>query len=262
MAGTGVLLIGHGTRSAAGIRCVERLCELVADRLPGFVVSYCFLELHDRDIGRILEELIGQGVSQVATVPLLLFAAGHAKSDIPRECLAAASGRVQLVQADAFGCHPALVALSQQRYLDAVGQLPAIESGETCLLLVGRGSHDAQATAEMHRFAELRRQQLPGVDVEVAFIAMASPAIAEAIGGIREKGYRRVVVQPHLLFPGELFDQLGQLVQKQRAGATACEWHLVPVLAGDLGEGGPADQLLVDVVSDRAGTAAQQLSLD
>ena len=255
MSQLGVLLVGHGTRSEAGIGCVEQLRRLVAERMPDRPVEHCFLELHERSIRTGLENLIAAGARQVAVVPLLLFAAGHAKSDIPRECLAAADSRVDLHQAEALGCHAALIELSQLRYLQTASLPEGNSPPKSCLLLVGRGSHDAQATESMHHFAALRRDRMAGLAVEVAFIAMARPSLSEMVESIARQGYERVIVQPHLLFPGDLFDQLEAVVAKQRLIARGCEWLLTPLLAGDLGRGGPADQLLVEAVVDRAKTA-------
>jgi len=252
MSQSGVLLVGHGTRAAAGIRCVEQLGRLVAERMPQLVVRHCFLELHERTIARAIDDLAAEGIKQLVVVPVLLFAAGHAKSDIPDEYLAAAAGRLEIRQADVFGCHPALVELSHQRYLQTVGPDKAAEAGGTCLLLVGRGSYDAQATAEMNQFAELRRVRIPGVEVQVAYIAMARPSVADAIGSLAVSNFERIVVQPHLLFPGDLFEQLHALVKSQSRGATKQCWQLSPLLAGDLGEGGLADRLLIDAIVDRA----------
>ena len=259
MAEIGILLVGHGTRSSAGTRCVEFLRNLVADRSPQLAVSHCFLELHEKTIERGLSELTKQGVSKVAVAPLLLFAAGHAKADIPREAADAAAPHLQLCQADALGCHPALVELSQRRYREAVDSSPEISPEQTCLLLVGRGSYDDEATAELRKFADLRRSQLPGVTIQVAFIAMAQPSVAEALERLSGSGFKRVVVQPHLLFPGELLDNLAALVNKQQSNALARQWILTPALAHDLGAGGPADTLLVTTVLQRAAAALQTL---
>jgi hypothetical protein len=67
-------------------------------------------------------------------------------------------------------------------------------------------------------------------------------------------------VQPHLLFPGELLDNLATLVVNQQVENSGTDWRMAPPLAGDLGKGGPADQLLVNVVVDRARTALPRLA--
>lgn len=260
MSRTGLLLVGHGTRNAAGIACVEALRNLVAERLAEVVVRHAFLELHEQTVQRGVAELLEEGVASAAAAPLLLFSAGHAKSDIPREIAAAALGRIEFQQADALGCHQALVELSQRRFLETVDGLPPVAASESCLLLVGRGSYDAQATAQMHRFAELRRQQLAGQTVEVAFIAMAQPAVQDTARELASRGFRRIVVQPHLLFPGELLDNLAALVADQQADEAGIDWRMTPPLAADIGQQGPADRLLVDAVIDRAQAALQRLA--
>lgn len=261
MSQTGVLLVGHGTRSAAGIGCVQRLGRLVAERMPQQTVRHCFLELHDQSIGWAIDELAAVGVQRLAVVPVLLFAAGHARSDIPEQCRASAVGRMELQQADVLGCHPALVELSHRRFLETLSPAESVVPGKTCLLLVGRGSYDAEATAEMRRFAERRQDRLPGVDVQVAFIAMAKPAVAEAIENLAASDFEQIVVQPHLLFPGELFDGLRQRVLQQAQIPSKQQWRLAPLLAGDLGSGDIADRLLVDAIVDRAADALSRFGV-
>lgn len=251
MTQSGLLLVGHGTRSAAGTRCVERLRELVADRLPDRTVRHCFLELNELSTARGVAELVALGSRRIVVSPLLLFSAGHAKSDIPREVAAAMPADAEVHQAAALGCHPAIVELSQRRYEEATIPLTAVNALKTCLLLVGRGSYDAEAIAEMHRFASLRRDRMKGEQVEVAFIAMATPKVSDALHELAQQGWERVVVQPHLLFPGELLDNLTQLVAELRRQRPQTEWVLTAPLAADLGDGGPANRLLVDAVVGR-----------
>ena len=52
-------------------------------RLPGVLVEYGYLEFADPVIHAGLEKLRGQGVARILAAPAMLFAAGHAKNDIP-----------------------------------------------------------------------------------------------------------------------------------------------------------------------------------
>src|SRR5258707_5141020 len=78
----GLLLVGHGTRDAAGLDefavVVERVRVAASEPVEG-----CFLELARPTIGEGLARLVDRGVRRVTVVPVLLFAAGHAKRDIP-----------------------------------------------------------------------------------------------------------------------------------------------------------------------------------
>ena len=198
------------------------------------------------------------------TLPLLLFAAGHIKRDVPGEVERAleVSGRcdVERVQAGHLGCHESLVELSKMRMLEAVvvGTVPtaaeldvAGTAHPTFLLLVARGSIDAEATAEMHQFAALRQAQNPSLRVEVAFLAMARPNLEEQLTKIVAGGFRRVIVQPHFLFAGELVERIrGQIVEMSRKHPEI-EWNTAQPLADPPGIEGLASKLLANVILNR-----------
>jgi len=201
------------------------------------------------------------GVEQMVVVPLLLFAAGHAKRDIPAalkpDAPAKASGSIsslalQASIADPLGCEPEIMELSHQRFDAAITGRLQISPKETCLLLIGRGSSDESATAAMHDFARLRRaMEGGGMPTEVAFLAKARPSLADQLPRIAAQGFRRVIVQPHFLFAGEL----AASVERQVATATAefpqTEWLLAPLLADLPSVNGSGTELLAKVIYER-----------
>src|SRR5436190_70542 len=82
-AGLGLLLVGHGTRDSAGLAEFRELHRLLVERAGELPVESCFLELAEPNISAGIEALLARGVRQIVVAPLLLFAAGHAKRDIP-----------------------------------------------------------------------------------------------------------------------------------------------------------------------------------
>jgi sirohydrochlorin ferrochelatase len=133
-------------------------------------------------------------------------------------------------------------------------------AAHTCLLLVGRGSHDDSATAEMHEFARLRQQGLetaarqeprPLVKVEVAFLAMAHPLLQKQLAKLVCQGYRRVIVQPHLLFYGELVESIERQVAEMAAGQPDTTWIVTPPLADLPGIVTRATESIQKVILDR-----------
>ena len=209
----------------------------------------CFLEFAQPNIAAGLSALAARGARSVVVVPAILFAAGHIRRDIPAAVAAAATEHLQLVvrQAEHLGCHEALVALSEKRFAETPGGAHPASAADTQLVLVGRGSLDPEATAEMLRFAEVRsaRAELPGVTV--GFLSMAEPPLAEALATAATKSPRRIVVQPHLLFGGVLLTRLGDVVQTLAAQHPRIEWCISPHLG--------ADPLLVQALVERAGRA-------
>src|SRR4051812_42479918 len=90
----------------------------MAPRTP---VAACYLELAEPSIAQGIEQLIARGVRQVVVLPLLLFAAGHAKEDVPTAVHACQGNYpgVEFTFASHLGCHERLLQLSAQRFGEA-----------------------------------------------------------------------------------------------------------------------------------------------
>lgn len=245
------MLIGHGTRQSAGREEFLEAVELVRRRLPQKNIEPAFLELCEPDIPTAMSRLVSAGATRIVAHPVLLFAAGHARRDIPEALAVAASQHphVEVRQAPHLGCHPALIELSKQRFLEAFAEcdVQAPGSAETPAgvpapsrrvgwLMVGRGSSDASALAEMQAFVDLRLRQTPVFRAETCFLAVAQPRLEEAIERMAESDATHVVVQPHLLFFGELMAHVRAAVEAaQRRGDKV--WRAADHL-------GPAPQLV------------------
>jgi len=189
------------------------------------------------------------GVERMVVVPLLLFAAGHAKRDIPaalRPSLA-----LQASIADPLGCEPEILELSHRRFGEATAGRSPIPPEATCLLLVGRGSSDESATAAMHEFARRRQAMEGGMPLAVAFLAKARPSLAEQLPQIAGLGYRRIIVQPHLLFVGELSSSVERQVATAATEFPHSEWLVAPLLADPPSVRGIGTELLARVICER-----------
>jgi len=246
MPSTALVIIGHGTRDLQGVAEFRQLVAMVAAARADWIVEPCFLELAPPDVPAGLDRAVERGAERVVALPLLLFAAGHAKRDVP-ELLKAARRRhpgVHFAQASHLGCHPSLIELSVARYREAAAGLAA---EKRVLLLIGRGSYDATANAEMAQFARLRFEAEPVGWYEVAFTAMAAPLLEQAIPVVAAMPFEEVVVQPHLLFAGELAERVRAAVAAARDRFPDRRWTCLDHL-------GPAP-LLVNAILERADAA-------
>jgi sirohydrochlorin cobaltochelatase len=204
------LLVGHGTRNVRGLAEFHETVKLVADKANGRKVRHAFLELAEPSIHTAIQDLYDAGFRQVVVVPVLLFAAGHAKRDIPTAVSGAAQACPGLScrSATHLGCHPKVIELARRRYQAARDQLGGCDT----LVLVGRGSQEESATAEMLQFARILTENIAAHAIEVAFVAMAEPRLDAVLARVGEAPQARVVVQPHLLFQGEILDEVQQSV--------------------------------------------------
>jgi sirohydrochlorin ferrochelatase len=248
---TGLLLVGHGSREPAGRDEFLDAARLVAERAGASPLEGCFLEFAEPTIAQGFAALALGGPRRIVVVPVLLFAAGHAKRDIPAAVAAAAADYSDIaVHASAhLGCHDAILELSRLRYDEALTLRSHVAVDDTLLVMVGRGSHDDDATAEMRRIVELRCQATPVRRALTCFVAMAEPSLTSALDEAAASGAKRIVVQPHLLFGGVLLDRIAHEVADYAARSTHLEW----VTTGHLG----ASMLLAEAV---LGRAAQTLS--
>src|SRR5690606_20251254 len=127
------------------------------------VVEPCFLELASPDISAGVARLAGCGAQRWVVTPALLFAAAHAKRDIPELVTQAirelSLDGVEWAMAEPLACHEELLEHSAQRFREAIPD--AAEPQATQVIMVGRGTSDVEAIAEFRRFTELRAKRTP-----------------------------------------------------------------------------------------------------
>ena len=237
----GILLVGHGTRDQTGTDQFFQLGRAM-DKLTDHWVQPCLLEFQSPTIDQGWRLLMDKGVDHVHVAPLLLFAAGHAKSDIPDEVQKAATGTpINWDQCRPLSRSPEIVELVCKR-IEQVAAARSLVPDQTAVLMVGRGSHDPCARSDMRVLTEVVRRRQPAFAFETAFYAMTTPKVPETLDAIAESGrYKTILVQPHLLFQGRLYDAIDQQCRQ------ADERHAnVRVLCGDYL--GPCDAVAAAVL--------------
>ncbi len=81
---TGVMICGHGSRSQAAVDEFAVLAQKLPALLPAdWMVDYGYLEFANPVIRDGLDRLREAGCERILAVPGMLFAAMHAKNDIP-----------------------------------------------------------------------------------------------------------------------------------------------------------------------------------
>jgi sirohydrochlorin cobaltochelatase len=194
----GLVIVGHGSADPEGAAQFLDLVRRVGKRLAPVPVGGGFIELSAPPLAEAVAELVADGSRALVAVPLMLVAAGHAKGDVPAALhrerhrhpgLRVAYGRP-------LGPHPALLTLLRER----LGR----SGPDTTVLLVGRGSTDPDANAEVAKVARLLAETTPVAGVEYAFVSLAVPGVAAGLDRCRRLGARQVVVLPYFLFTGVL----------------------------------------------------------
>ncbi|QPP09503.1 sirohydrochlorin chelatase [Streptomyces bathyalis] len=212
-----LLLVGHGTRDDEDAEDFRSFVGEIASRSPEIPVAGGSLELSP-PLTDSVAELVGRGVTDFVAVPLMLVSDGRAQGDIPA-ALAREEERhpgTSLRCARPLGPHPQLLSLLERRVEEALDggtgtegpapRSPGDRAGTT-VLLVGRGSTDPHANAEVHRTARLLWEGRGYAGVEVAFVSLAAPDVASGLDRCRKLGAKKVVILPYVLFAGVLTER-------------------------------------------------------
>ncbi|WP_328654089.1 uroporphyrinogen-III C-methyltransferase [Micromonospora sp. NBC_00330] len=214
---TGLVIVGHGTRSAAGVEQFAALVERVRGRGDIGDVEGGFIELSRPPLTDAVGALVARGHRALVALPLVLTGAGHGKGDIP-----AAMAREQQRHSGLsyrygrpLGPHPLLHDALEQRIDAALAgadradtELAGTDRAGTWVALVGRGSTDPDANAEVAKVARLLWEGRGYAGVEPGFISLAQPSVPAVLERLRRLGARRIVVAPYFLFAGVLPDRI------------------------------------------------------
>lgn len=230
----GLLLVGHGSRAAASEAEMQSLGDQVADALPDVAVDVGFLEMTDPPAGPVLDRLVAHGCQRVVVLPLMLLAAGHAKSDVPAVVLEGRQRhpRTDIVFGSPLGVAHDLVGLLGDAVVRRGGQgLP--------LVVVARGTSDPDANAEAHRAARLVAEWSGAPFLQVAFTGVTWPLVPEGLDAAHRLGHRRAALAFWFLCDGRLIERargdIGQFadrtgVEVLDAGYLGPDPRVVPVV--------------------------------
>ncbi|MEI6985742.1 MAG: sirohydrochlorin chelatase [Rhodospirillaceae bacterium] len=233
-----VVLCGHGTRHADGAAEFVAVADMVRAKLPHRQVGYGFLELSEPLLPDALLALTQQGHRRILVTPCMLFAAGHAKSDIPAllRTFGQAHPEVELIYGRTLGVDPGLLNAAAARInsvLDSAhdtSPLGKVPCDETLLLVIGRGSSDPDANADLAKITRMLWEGMGFGWGETGYFDVTFPNVVPAIDHATKLGYRRIVVFPYLLFTGVLVRRLREMVASARLRHPGFEFIEAPYL--------------------------------
>ena len=241
----GLVAVAHGSADPRAAAAIGELVPLVARRaeerglsVPDLRVAY--LGHAAPSVPQVMRTFGPD--AQVTVLPLLLTAAYHSKTDIPRVLARAGTGGVNVTYGEPLGPHPLLLRALERHLPEWAFENPA----GTGVVLAAAGSSDPKANATIARLAARWQARTGWFAVRPAYASAVGPDPATAVARLREAGARRVVVASYLLAPGLFADRIRDA--SLAAGAAAVS----PVL-------GAAPEV-ADVVLDRytqAGTRAR-----
>jgi len=211
---TGVMICGHGSRSQSAVDEFAVLAEKLPDLLPDdWEVDYGYLEFANPVIRDGLDRLRQKGCDRILAVPGMLFAAMHAKNDIPTVLNTyAAQHGIDVRYGRELGVDPKMIAAAGARIEAAMAEADAahgpVKRHDTCLVVIGRGASDPDANANVSKIARLLHEGMGFGWCEVGYSGVTFPLVEPCLRHVVKLGYKRVVVFPYFLFSGILIDRI------------------------------------------------------
>ena len=231
--GIGVMVCGHGSRDEQAITEFDSVAAGIRERLPRYDVESGFLEFATPVIREGLDKLRARGNGLCLAVPGMLFAAGHAKNDIPSvlNTFEAQHPEMEIRYARELGIDDKLIRAAGDRIreaLDAAGD--EVPLHETMLVVVGRGASDPDANSNVAKVMRLLWEGFGFGWGETAYSGVTFPLVEPGLEHATRLGYRRIVVFPYFLFTGVLVKRIYEHTDRVAARHPGIEFVKAPYL--------------------------------
>ena len=228
----GVMLCGHGSRDEDAVTEFAVLSEHLKKRLPQYPVEYGYLEFATPIIRNGLDVLKAKGVERVLAVPGMLFAAGHAKNDIPSVLNTyAAANDLKIDYGKELGIDPKMMRAAGDRIQEALDSAPrGIALHETLLVVVGRGASDPDANSNVSKVTRILWEGFGFGWAETAYSGVTFPLVEPGLEHAAKLGYKRIIVFPYFLFTGILVQRIYDATDEVAARHPGIEFIKAPYL--------------------------------
>ncbi|MGD0243063.1 MAG: sirohydrochlorin chelatase [Streptosporangiaceae bacterium] len=211
-----LVAVAHGSKDPRASATVTELAAVARERSPGLDLRTAFLGHAPPSLPQVLSTI--EADREVTVLPLLLTAAFHSKTDIPRMLAKIPRARGSRVSYGAtLGPHPLLLDALDRRLAEADPGAHA-DPGRTAVVLAAAGSSDPEANATIARLAAQWQARAGWYAVRPAYASAAEPSAdgrrtegvspAAAVAGLRRDGAPRVAVATYLLAPGLFADRI------------------------------------------------------
>ncbi len=228
------MICGHGSRNADAVEEFKNLAQLLQEKMHDIPVEYGFLEFATPVIGDGLSRLAERGVTDVLAVPGMLFAAGHAKNDIPSvlNTWMARHGGINIRYGRELAVDLKMLQAARDRIEEAItSAVTDLALDETLLMVVGRGASDPDANSNVTKITRLLWEGLGFGWAETAYSGVTFPLVEPALEHAVKLGYRRIIVFPYFLFTGVLVQRIFEYTDAVAARYPDIEFIKAPYLS-------------------------------
>ena len=211
---TGIMVCGHGSRNQNAAREFATVAEGLKARYPDTHVEYGYLEFCNPVISEGLDRLRAKGITRVLAVPGMLFAAGHAKNDIPSvlNTYQAQNPGMVINYGRELGIDLKMIRAAGERIQAALDtankELGEVALHDTLLMVVGRGSSDPDANSNASKVTRMLWEGFGFGWAETCYSGVTFPLVGPGLSHAAKLGYKRIIVFPYFLFTGVLVKRI------------------------------------------------------
>lgn len=215
----GIMICGHGSRDKDAEREFGLVAKGLKARYPDLPVEYGFLEFSAPNIHMGLNSLVDQGVEEIYAVPGMLFAATHAKNDIPSVLTTYEEKHpgLKITYGRELGLQDDMIDAFQARIYESLGldpENPPENLYDTMLVVVGRGTSDTSANAEAAKLTRIVNENMGFGWADTVYSGVTYPSVGVGLEKLMKLGFKRIVVAPYFLFTGRLIKRIQGYVDK------------------------------------------------
>ena len=208
---SGIMVCGHGSRNKHAADEFAKLAAAMRLRHPGVPVEWGYLEFCNPVIHAGLDKLRDAGVKHILAVPGMLFAAGHAKNDIPSvlNSWAGLNRGIKVEYGRELGIDLKMIRAAGERISEGLAQAHSkVALHDTLLMVVGRGSSDPDANSNVSKVTRMLWEGMGFGWAETAYSGVTFPLVEPGLEHAAKLGYNRIVVFPYFLFTGVLVKRI------------------------------------------------------
>lgn len=196
---TGYLLVVHGSRNPQYKVYLDRLADLIRQRLNKKGVNThldtSYLELAQQSLAEKITEFAflshQQGYKQIKILPLFLFSGTHVMDDIPEEKAIALQNiahlGIEIKILSHLGSEDSLIGLLKEKYQKHPNHQR---------ILIAHGTRLKKGQKEAHSLAK-------NSSANLAFWSI-NPFFDQVITNLLESGVKEIAIVPYFLFPGKI----------------------------------------------------------
>ncbi|MFK5987128.1 MAG: sirohydrochlorin chelatase [Pseudomonadota bacterium] len=204
-----ILLVGHGSRNEAGNTQIVDFKNQLVKRQPKWNIKLCYIELADYLIEQGLND-VAKDAKRVIVVPLILNAAGHVNEEIPEFIAQAKQNNpdTDYIYAKHLGANDKLLQILVRQLKEAMESLAMADPKTTGVVILARGSSNANANGEMAKMARWLFETSEHELIDLAFTGVTYPRLETIVQRQVLLGMKQIVILPYYLFDGVLIERI------------------------------------------------------